>query len=160
MNESVWMCVCSKSYSHINVIWNSYGNNIMWTSCGLFLSFWKKQTWIFFMQDFKVGFHVIFLWQQYHMDFMENFKVEFHVQGLKWHLLRIKYITMMRLLKARITRGVSHCGLAIYIKNILRQKKNYVNSSNSPCKNIILKKSSKRNQKNSRYYNFIRAKIP
>jgi hypothetical protein len=61
----------------------------------------------------------------------------------------------MKLLKARITRGVPHCGLAIYIKNIIRQKKNYENSSNSPCKNIIFKKSSKRNQNLSRYYNFI-----
>jgi hypothetical protein len=43
------------------------------------------------------------------------------------------------------TRGVSHCGLAIYIKKvcILRQKKNYENSNISPCKNIIFKKSSK-----------------
>jgi hypothetical protein len=31
--------------------------------------------------------------------------------------------------------GVSHCGLAIYIKkSILRQKKNYENSNISPCK--------------------------
>jgi hypothetical protein len=39
--------------------------------------------------------------------------------------------------------GVSHCGLAIYIKKaILKQKrKNYGNSNNSPCKNIIFKKS-------------------
>jgi hypothetical protein len=42
----------------------------------------------------------------------------------------------------------SHCGLAIYIKkSILRQKKNYGNSNISSCKNIIFKKSSKRNQK-------------
>jgi hypothetical protein len=40
----------------------------------------------------------------------------------------------------RKTRGVSHCGLAIYInKSIIRQKKNYGNSSISPCKNIIFK---------------------
>jgi hypothetical protein len=36
--------------------------------------------------------------------------------------------------------GVSHCGLAIYIKRVLRQKKNYGNSNISPCKNIIFKK--------------------
>jgi len=41
------------------------------------------------------------------------------------------------------------------LKSILRQKKNYENSNISPCKNIILKKSSKRNQNPSRYYNFI-----
>jgi hypothetical protein len=46
---------------------------------------------------------------------------------------------------------VSHCGLAIYIlKVFLRQKKNYGNSNISPCKNIIFKKSSKRNQNPSR----------
>jgi hypothetical protein len=41
-----------------------------------------------------------------------------------------------------LTRGVSHCGLAIYIKkSILRQKKkNYGNSNISPCKDIIFKK--------------------
>jgi hypothetical protein len=38
------------------------------------------------------------------------------------------------------TRGMSHYGLAIYIKkSILRQKKNYGNSNISPCKNIIFK---------------------
>jgi hypothetical protein len=53
------------------------------------------------------------------------------------------------------TRGVSHYGLAIYIKKvcILRQKKNYGTSNISPCKNIIFKKSSERNQNPSRYYN-------
>jgi len=51
--------------------------------------------------------------------------------------------------------GVSHYGLAIYIKNILQQKKNYGNSSISPYKNVIFKKSSKRNQNTSRYYNYI-----
>jgi len=56
------------------------------------------------------------------------------------------------------TRGVLHCLLVIYIKNIyiLRQKKNYENSNISPCKNIIFKKkSSERNQNPSRYYDFI-----
>jgi hypothetical protein len=45
-------------------------------------------------------------------------------------------------------RGVSHT-----LKRILRQKKNYGNSNISPCKNIIFKKSSKRNQNRSRDYN-------
>jgi hypothetical protein len=45
------------------------------------------------------------------------------------------------------TRGVSHCGLAIYIKKYLRQKKkNYGNSNISPWKNVIFKKSSQRSQ--------------
>jgi hypothetical protein len=48
---------------------------------------------------------------------------------------------------------VSHCDLAICIKKW--QKKNYENSNISPCENIIFKKSSKRNQNPSRYYNSI-----
>jgi hypothetical protein len=49
------------------------------------------------------------------------------------------------------TRGVSHCGLAIYIKKYLTAKKKtyYGNSNLSPCKNIIFQKSSKRNKKPS-----------
>ncbi len=48
------------------------------------------------------------------------------------------------------TRAVSHFDLAIYIKKVSlkKGKKNYGNSNISPCKNIIFKKSSKRNQKN------------
>jgi predicted RNA-binding protein associated with RNAse of E/G family len=52
--------------------------------------------------------------------------------------------------KTKKTRGVAHCGIAIYMK-----KKNYRNSNISPCKNITFKKSSKRNQNPSRYYNSI-----
>jgi hypothetical protein len=40
--------------------------------------------------------------------------------------------------------------LPFTLKSILREKKNYGNSSISPSTNIILKKSSKRNQKPSR----------
>jgi hypothetical protein len=62
-------------------------------------------------------------------------------------------------MKINITMGVSHtlCGLAICIKiSILRQKKkNDGNSNISPCQNMIFKKSSKRNQNRSQYYNFI-----
>jgi hypothetical protein len=46
---------------------------------------------------------------------------------------------------------VSHCGLAIYIKKYLKAKEEFI----SPCKNIILKKSSKRNHNPSRCYNYI-----
>jgi len=45
--------------------------------------------------------------------------------------------------------------LPFTLKRILRQKKNYGNSNISPCKNIIFKKSSKRNQNPSRDYNSI-----
>ncbi len=42
---------------------------------------------------------------------------------------------------------MSHCGLAIALKSILRKKKNYGNSNISPCKNIIFKKSFKKETK-------------
>jgi hypothetical protein len=48
------------------------------------------------------------------------------------------------------TRGVSHCGLAIYMKKYLNVKEELWNSNISPCKNITFKKSSKRNQNASR----------
>jgi hypothetical protein len=44
-------------------------------------------------------------------------------------------------------------GHIVYIKRYLKAKeKNYENSNISPCKTIIFKKSSKRNQNPSRYY--------
>jgi hypothetical protein len=47
--------------------------------------------------------------------------------------------------------------LPFALKSILRKKKNYENSNTSPCKNVIFikKKSSKRNQNPSRYYNSV-----
>jgi hypothetical protein len=56
------------------------------------------------------------------------------------------------------TRGVSHYGLAIYIKKYLNaKKKNYGNSNIFHHAKIYQssKKSSKRNQNPSRYYNSI-----
>jgi hypothetical protein len=38
-------------------------------------------------------------------------------------------------------RGVSHCGLVIYILKYLKAKKNYGDSNISPCQNTIFKKS-------------------
>ncbi len=54
-------------------------------------------------------------------------------------------------------KGVCHnMALPFTLKSILRQKKkNYGNSNILPCKNIIFKKSSKRNQNPSTYYNSI-----
>jgi hypothetical protein len=62
------------------------------------------------------------------------------------------------LAKSGLYQEVCHTvvAFAIYIlKGILRQKKNYENSNISPCKNVILKKSSKKSQNLSRYYNSI-----
>jgi hypothetical protein len=65
----------------------------------------------------------------------------------KWSGITIKT-------KTKKTRGcviLWPCHLHL-LKSILRQKKkNYRNSNISPCKNIILKKSSKGNQNPSRY---------
>jgi hypothetical protein len=48
-------------------------------------------------------------------------------------------------------QGVCHIvALPFTLKCILRQMKNYENSNISPCKNIIFKKSSKRNQNPSK----------
>jgi hypothetical protein len=53
-------------------------------------------------------------------------------------------------------QGVCHTmALPFALKSILTQKKNYKNSNISPCKNIIFKKSFKRNQNPSTYYNSI-----
>jgi hypothetical protein len=57
--------------------------------------------------------------------------------------------------KILLTRVVSHCGLAIHITKCLKAKEELGNSNISPCKNIIFKNSSKRNQNPSRYYNSI-----
>jgi hypothetical protein len=52
--------------------------------------------------------------------------------------------------------GVCHTlALPFTLKSILMRKKNYGNSNISPCKNLIFKKCSKRNQNPSRYYNSI-----
>jgi hypothetical protein len=55
-----------------------------------------------------------------------------------------------------LKQGVGHMvALPFTVKSILSQKKNYGNSNISQWKNIILKKSSKRSQNPSRYYNSI-----
>jgi hypothetical protein len=67
--------------------------------------------------------------------------------GGLWLVQRIfleKMAQSCHILNPKKTRGVSHSGLAIYIKKYLKAKrKNYGNSNISPCKNIIFKKSSK-----------------
>jgi hypothetical protein len=50
---------------------------------------------------------------------------------------------------------VSHCGLAMYIKNYLKGKEELSKLKYSPCKNTIFKKSSESDQNPSRYYNSI-----
>jgi hypothetical protein len=51
------------------------------------------------------------------------------------------WMQMMLAQSTRWTRGVSQCGLAIYIKKYLKsKKKNYGNSNISLCKNVVFKK--------------------
>jgi hypothetical protein len=52
--------------------------------------------------------------------------------------------------KTELTRGVSHFGLAIYIKEYLNAKEELWKHKCSPFKNIIFQKSSKRNQNPSK----------
>jgi hypothetical protein len=65
---------------------------------------------------------------------------------MKALLLLVSSVVCRGWVTPSVTRGVSHCGLAIYIKNDLKAKEDG-NSNISQCKNIIFKKSSKRNQK-------------
>jgi len=65
------------------------------------------------------------------------------------------FVCLIKYNLRNITRGASHYGLTIYIKTYLKAKNNYGNSNISQCKDIIFKKSSKRNQNPSRYYNSI-----
>jgi len=56
-----------------------------------------------------------------------------------------------------LTRGVSHRGLAIYLKKCCKAKEELwkLKYNFTMQKNIIFKKLSKRNQNPSRYYNSI-----
>ncbi len=55
---------------------------------------------------------------------------------------------------AVIEQGACHTvALPFTLKSIFKQKKNCGDSNIPPCKNTIFKKSSKRNQNPSRYYN-------
>jgi hypothetical protein len=54
---------------------------------------------------------------------------------------------------ANLTRDLSHCGLAIYIKKYLKTKKELWKFKNSTMQKYNLKKSSKKTQNPSRYYN-------
>jgi hypothetical protein len=91
-----------------------------------------------FLVDFVAGFKKkklkIWVWRE---KSVEPSMCSHWVQGHGATLVYIRFIS-------NSTRGVSHHGLAIYIKkSILRRKKKYENSNISPCKNIIFKKIQK-----------------
>ncbi len=75
-------------------------------------------------------------------------------QCIPLHLMGFTSFEPARREKNKNKGCVSHCGLAICIKKY-QQKKNHGNSNISPCTNITFKKSCKRNQNPSRYYNSI-----
>jgi hypothetical protein len=54
---------------------------------------------------------------------------------------------------ANLARDLSHCGLAIYIKKYLKTKEELWKFKNSTMQKYNLKKSSKKTQNPSRYYN-------
>jgi len=54
---------------------------------------------------------------------------------------------------ANLARDLSHCGLAIYIKRYLKTKEELWKFKNSTMQKYNLKKSSKKTQNPSRYYN-------
>lgn len=56
----------------------------------------------------------------------EHPKFSHHFLGIGFHHEN-KNLELVEPFRIKKRRGVSHCGLAIYIKNIFRQKKNYGN---------------------------------
>jgi len=80
-----------------------------------------------------------------------------NIQDTYCHILLLEItcpLTKINVETMEINKGLCHImALPFTLKRILRLKKSYENSNISPCQNIILKKSSKRNQNPSRYYN-------
>jgi hypothetical protein len=74
-------------------------------------------------------------------------------------LLNLRLFNLLIMLTEKkdweLTRGVSCCGLAIYIKKYLKAKEELWKLKYFTMQNIIVKKSSKRNQNPSRCYNSI-----
>jgi hypothetical protein len=68
-------------------------------------------------------------------------------------------VTVLTYIRILLTRGVSHCGLAIYITMCLKAREENLMETQifHDAKNIIFKKkkSSKRNQNLSKYYNSV-----
>jgi hypothetical protein len=68
----------------------------------------------------------------------------------------LTYLQLCSATGSQRKQGVRHTvALPFTLKRILRKKKNYQNSNNPPCKNIVFTKSSKRDQNPSRYYNSV-----
>jgi hypothetical protein len=74
--------------------------------------------------------------------------------AVKWAVYCIQYFgwAMTNSSDIRVCHIVA---LPFTLKGIWRQKQNYENSNISPCKNIFFKKSSKKSQNPSRFYNSI-----
>jgi hypothetical protein len=87
----------------------------------------------------------------------ESFGYEKIVQsgGSFFFALRKKFLLVAYLQSRYQTRGVSHYGLAIYIKKYLTEKEELWKFKYFTCKNIIFEKKnpSKRNKNPSRYHN-------
>jgi hypothetical protein len=78
------------------------------------------------------------IWQKFRPE-----KYDFNLyKGFSIHKANMPTTTIL----CKKTRGVSHCGLAIYIVKYLKTKEELWKTQIfiSPCKHIIFKKSSKR----------------
>jgi hypothetical protein len=67
----------------------------------------------------------------------------------------VRVITNVKSSTEDRTRGVSHCGLAIYIKKYLKAKEELWKLKYFTMQKYNLQETSKRNQNPSRYYNSI-----
>jgi hypothetical protein len=127
------------------------------TSFVMFLSkvyyFSLQRTPRFFLSVWK---HSLVIWRPFHRCQMQTFHHlnKVHTQTCNNPVCNYELLSSLKIPKK--TRGVSPSGIGhLHFKNVLRQKKNYGNSSISPCTNIIFKKSSQQNQNPSRYYNSV-----
>jgi hypothetical protein len=114
----------------------------------------KRRLWEFVVRDVAQG------WLQPTLKCNPGYEApqqEVHWGFSKWgSKKRLWELVVSFVWQGQLQQGVCHTvALPFALKSILRQKKNYENSTISPCENIIFKKSFKRNQNPSRNYNSI-----
>ncbi len=108
-----------------------------------------RKKWI--LQEPSMGYHHQVLLYSLHQ--LERFCNSMLIPLLSFFIdSKVCSIMMTRLSKEK-KEVCCTVALPFTLKSIWRHKKNYGNSNISPCKNIIFKKSSKRNHNPSRYYN-------
>ncbi len=78
-----------------------------------------------------------------------------HIHSQHWLLQSCQQQQVVSRWVQKATRGVSHCGLAIYSKIYLKAKEELLKLKYFTMQKYNLQKSCKRNQNRSRYYNSI-----